>query len=143
MDRLQRDLNAARKAQDKDLTLVISTTIADARNREIELKREISDEDVLDVFRKGIKRRRESAEMYRKGGRAELADLEETQLKVLEKYLPASVSPDEIRAAVRDAIAGGANNIGAVMGKVVPRFKGRAEGSAISAVAREELAKHA
>lgn len=141
MERLQRDLNAARKAQNKDLTLVISTTIADARNREIELKRDLSDDDVIDVFRKGIKRRRESAEMYRKGGRAELAETEETQLKVLEQYLPAGVSAEEIRAAVQEAIAGGAASIGAVMGKVVPRFKGRAEGSAISAVAREELAK--
>ena len=59
---------------------------------------------------------------------------------MLEKYLPAQVNPDEIRAAVRAAIAGGAANVGAVMGKVMPQFKGRADGSAINAIAREELA---
>lgn len=141
MERLQRDLNASRKAQDKDLTLVVSTTIADARNREIELKRDLTDDDVIDVLRRGIKRRRESAEMFRKGGRAELADMEERQQKVLGLYLPAGVSTDEIRSAVLEAIASGASNIGVVMGKVAPRFKGRAEGSEISAIAREELAK--
>ncbi len=141
MERLQRDLNASRKAHDKDLTLVVSTTIADARNREIELKRDLTDEDVIDVLRRGIKRRRESAEMFRKGGRTELADMEERQQKVLGQYLPAAVNPDEIRAAVREAIAGGATNIGVVMSTVSPRFKGRAEGSEISAIVREELAK--
>ena len=59
---------------------------------------------------------------------------------MLERYLPAQVSPDEIRTAVRAAIAAGANNLGAVMGRVVPQFKGRAEGSVINAIAREELA---
>lgn len=141
MKRLQRDLNAARKAQDKDLTLVTSTTISEARNREIELKRDLTDDDVIDVFRRAIKRRRESEEMYRKGNRPELADREAREAAVLHGYLPASVDPEEIRAAVLEAIAGGATNIGGVMGKVVPRFKGRAEGSVISAVAREELAK--
>ena len=56
-------------------------------------------------------------------------------------YLPAAVSDDELRAAVRAAIDGGARNIGAVMGRVMPQFKGRAEGGAISAIAKEELSK--
>jgi uncharacterized protein YqeY len=60
---------------------------------------------------------------------------------VLEGYLPAAVSTDELRAAVRAAIAAGAANIGAVMGKVMPAFKGRADGGAISAIAKEELSK--
>ena len=58
----------------------------------------------------------------------------------LERYLPAPVSPDAIRAAVRAAIAGGATTIGAVMGKVLPQFKGQADGSVISTIVREELA---
>lgn len=139
--RLQRDLTAARKSQDKDRTLVLSTTIADARNREIEIRRDLTDDDVVEVLRRGIKRRRESAGMYRTGNRAELAQKEDAEAAVLADYLPAEVDPEEIRAAVREAMAGGAANVGAVMGKVVPRFKGRAEGSAINAIVREELAK--
>jgi uncharacterized protein YqeY len=75
------------------------------------------------------------------GKREDLAEKERNEVTVLEAYLPASVSDDELRAAVRAAIAGGATQIGAVMGKVLPQFKGRAEGSTINAIAREELAK--
>ena len=138
--RLQNDLNASRKAQDKHLTLLLGTISADVKNRKIELRRDPTDDEVIDVIRKGIKRRRESIDMYEKGGRAELAEKERAEVAILEKYLPAAVSDDELRAAVRAAIAAGAANIGAVMGKVLPQFKGRAEGGQINAIAKEELA---
>ena len=141
LGRLQGDLVAARKAQDKPRTMLLSTILSDAKNRRIELQRDLTNEDVVDVLRKGIRRRRESVEMYAKGGREDLADKERGEVAMLEHYLPAQVSDDELRAAVRAAIAGGAANIGAVMGKVMPQFKGRAEGGAINAIAREELAK--
>ena len=141
--RLQEDLNAARKAQDKPLVLLLGTVLADIRNREIELKRDLTDDDVTDVLRRGIKKRRESIEMYDKGGRADLAAIERAEVEALGKYLPASVSEDEIRDAVLAAINEGATNVGAVMGKVMPRFKGRAEGGTINAVVRDELAKRA
>ena len=139
--RLQNDLNASRKAQDKSLTLLLGTISADVKNRKIELRRDPTDDEVIDVIRKGIKRRRESIEMYEKGGRPELAEKERAEVGILEKYLPAAVSDEELRSAVRAAIAGGAATIGAVMGKVLPQFKGRAEGSQINAIAKEELAK--
>ena len=140
---LQRDLNAARKAQDKARVTLLGTIISDARNREIELKRDLTDDDVIDTLRKGIKKRRESIEMYDKGGRADLAAVERGEVEMLGKYLPAAVSDDEIRAAVVAAIGGGANNVGAVMGKVMGQFKGRAEGGTINTIVREELAKKA
>lgn len=137
--RLSFELTAARKGQDKPATLLLGSTLAEIRNRSIELKRDLTDEDVIDVIRRGIKKRRESIEIYEKAGRTELAATERAEVALLEKYLPAQVDPAEIRAAVRAAIAGGANNVGAVMGKVMPQFKGRADGSAINAIAREEL----
>jgi uncharacterized protein len=139
--RLQGDLNSARKSQDKAGTLLLSTVLSEVKNRKIELRREPADADVIDVLRKSIKRRRESVEMYTKGARKDLADKEMSEAAALEKYLPAQVSDDELRAAVRAAIAGGATQIGAVMGKVLPQFKGRAEGGTINAIAREELGK--
>ena len=141
MARLQGDLVAARKAQDKLRTVLLSTILSDAKNRKIELQRDLTDDDVVDVVRKGIKRRRESVEMYVKGGRDDLAEKERGEVTALEQYLPAQVSDDELRAAVRSAIAGGATTVGAVMGKVMPQFKGRAEGGTINAIARAELAK--
>jgi uncharacterized protein YqeY len=141
--RLQGDLNAARKSQDKAGTLLLSTVLSEIKNKKIELRRDPVDADVIDVLRKSIKRRRESIEMYARGGRQDLADKEQSEAAALEKYLPAQVSEDELRAAVVLAIAGGATQIGAVMGKVLPQFKGRAEGGVINAIAREELAKQA
>jgi len=122
--RLQGDLNSSRKAQDKAATLLLGTVLSEVKNKKIEL-------------------RRESVEMYTKGNRKDLADKETSEAAALEKYLPAQVSDAELRAAVRAAIAGGATQIGAVMGKVLPQFKGRAEGGTINAIAREELSKQA
>ena len=139
--RLQGDLNSARKSQDKAGTLLLSTVLSEIKNKKIELRRDPVDADVIDVLRKSIKRRRESIEMYTKGARKDLADKETTEAAALEKYLPAQVSDAELRAAVKAAIAGGATQIGAVMGKVLPQFKGRAEGGTINAIAREELSK--
>ena len=139
--RLQGDLNSARKSQDKPATLLLSTVLSEIKNKKIELRRDPTDAEVIDVLRKSIKRRRESVEMYAKGNRADLADKETAEAAALEKYLPARVSDDELRAAVKAAIAGGATQIGAVMGKVLPQFKGRAEGGTINAIAREELSK--
>jgi hypothetical protein len=140
-DRLAAELNAARKAQDKALTLVLGTILSDTKNREIELKRPLTDDDVIEVLRKGVKRRRESVEAYEKGGRAELAAQEAAEVVALERYLPALASEGDVREAVRAAIAGGASGIGPVMGAVMPQFKGRADGGMINRVVREELGK--
>ena len=141
LSRLQADQATARKAQEKDRVMLLGVTISEARNREIELRRALTDDDVVDVIRKGIKKRRESVELYTKAARTDLADKEQAEAALLEMYLPAQVDPEELRAAVRAAIASGATNIGAVMARVMPQFKGRAEGGTINALAREELAK--
>lgn len=140
-DRLAAELNAARKAQDKALTLVLGTILSDTKNREIELTRALTDDDVIEVLRKGVKRRRESVEAYEKGGRAELAAQEAAEVVALERYLPAMASEDDVRDAVRSAIAAGASGVGPVMGAVMPKFKGRADGGMINRVVREELGK--
>ena len=143
LTRLQSDLQSARKAQNKAQTLLLGTIISDVKNREIELKRELTDDDVSEVLRKGIKKRRESIEMFDKGGRADLAGTERDEVALLSRYLPAAVGDDEIRAAVVAAIDAGASNVGAVMGKVMGQFKGKAEGGTINTIVREELAKRA
>ncbi|HSU97789.1 MAG TPA: GatB/YqeY domain-containing protein [Gemmatimonadaceae bacterium] len=139
-DRLQADLNAARKAQDKSAVLLLGTILSDVKNKRIELRADPTDDEVLDVLRKGIKRRRESVEMYDKGNRPDLAEKERAEVAALEKYLPAQASEDEVRTAVRAAIAAGATSMGPLMGRVNPQFKGKADGSMISRIAKEELA---
>jgi uncharacterized protein YqeY len=138
--RLQEDLVTARKAQDKAATLLLSTVLADIKNRRIELMHEPTDADVIDVLRRGIKRRRESIEAFEKGARADLVAKEQSEVERLERYLPAPVGSDTIRVAVRAAIAAGSTTLGAVMGKVLPQFKGQTDGGTVSAIVREELA---
>lgn len=138
--RLQDELTAARKARDGAAVLVLGTTLSEVKNRAIKLRRDLTDDDVIDVVRRGIKKRRESIDLYDKAGRPELAKKERDEVMLLERYLPAQAGADEIRVAARAAIAAGASNVGAVMGKVMPLFKRKADGGAITSIVREELA---
>ncbi len=132
-------MNEARKQRDQPRTLLLSTILADLKNREIELQHPASDEETAEVLRRGIKRRREAAEQYAPAKRQDLADRELAEVKMLEEFLPPAVEPEEIRAAVREVIAAGARDLGQVMGKVMPRFKGRADGKLVNQIVREEL----
>ena len=138
-EELRARLNAARRAQDKGRTLLLSTTLAALKNRELELMRPATEDEVVEVLRRGIKTRRESVEQYTKAQRLDLAGKEAAEIAALEEFLPPAVEPAEIRAAVKAAIAAGAVDIGKVMSQVMPQFKGRAEGKQISQIAREEL----
>jgi uncharacterized protein len=136
---LRAALNSARKAQNKERTLVLGTIIANLKNREIELRRPATDDEVIDVLRKGIKIRREAIEQYTAGKREDLVASEAAQIRVLEEFLPPEVDPAEIRAAVKTAISSGAKDVGKVMSQVMPKFKGRADGKLINQIVREEL----
>ena len=137
--RLQAEQVAARKAQDRDRVLLLGTVIAEAHNREIELRRDLVDADVVEVVRKAVKKRREASTLYETAGRADLAAREAAEAEALDGFLPAAVDPEEIRAAIRAAVDAGATAVGAVMGVVLPQFKGRADGAQVSALVREAL----
>jgi uncharacterized protein len=138
-ERIRADLNGARRSRDKLATMVLTTMLSEVRNREIEVGHELSDDEVVQAVTSAIKRRRESAEQMRAGGRTELAEKEEREAELLQVYLPPQLTESEVREMVREAIAGGANNIGAVMGRIAPRIKGRFEGREANRIAREEL----
>lgn len=138
-ERLRADLNAARKERDKLVTAVLTMTLSEARNREIELGRELSNAEVVEVVTRAAKRRREAAEQMAQGGRAELAAKEDREATLLTEYLPAQLSEAEVRAMVREAVAGGADSIGALMGAIMPRLKGTFDGKEANRIAREEL----
>jgi uncharacterized protein len=139
-DRLRAAMNEARKQRDQARTLLLSTILSDIKNREIELGQTPTDDETAEVLRRGVKKRRESVEAYEKAGRTDAAATEATEIKVLESYLPAAVPAEDIRAAVREAIAAGAQDMGKVMGAVMPKFKGRADGKLVNQIVREELA---
>jgi uncharacterized protein YqeY len=137
--RLQADLVEARKARDKLRTLVLSTTLSELRNLEIDLGREAEDPDTVTVLAKAVKRRKEAAEQMRAGAREELAEREETEAKILAAYLPQSLPEDEVRAMIREILAEGVAELGPIMGRLMPRLKGRFDGKEANRIVREEL----
>jgi hypothetical protein len=140
-DTLREELNAARKARDKLRTVLYSSTLSEIKYKEVELGREATDADVIDVINKAIKRRREASEQMRAGNRLELAEKEDQEAALLIKYLPAQLSEAEVRGLVREAIASGAGNMGAVMGRIMPKIKGAFDGKEANRIVKEELEK--
>ena len=138
-NRLSADLTEARKARDKARTLCLSTTLSEVRNREIDAGTEASDDDVLEVLTKAIKQRRDAAEQMRAGGREELAAKEESEAELLQAYLPRPYSPEEVREIIREIVDGGAPHMGAVMGQLMPRIRGRFDGKQANALVREVM----
>jgi len=133
-------MNEARKRRDQPRTILLSTILADLKNRELELQHPPSDEEAAEVLRRGIKRRREAADLYKAAQRTDLADKELAEVAMLEEFLPAGLDADEIRRVIREAIAAGATDLGKLMGQVMPQLKGRADGKLVNQIAREELA---
>jgi uncharacterized protein len=138
-ERLRVDLNAARRSRERLRIAVLSMTISEVRNVEIELGREATDAEVVDVVNRAVKRRREAVEQMRAAARMELAAKEEEEARILTTYLPAQLTEDEVRALVRAAIAAGATSMGDVMAAVMPRLKGRFDGRDANRIVREEL----
>jgi uncharacterized protein YqeY len=137
--RLQSSLVTARKAQDKERTLVLSTLVAQVKDHGLKIDHPIADADVVDVLRKGLKTRQDSIEQFEKAGRTELAEKEKAQVKVIEEFLPAAIDPAVVQAAAKAAVAAGAKDIGALMKVLMPQFKGKADGKVINDAAREAL----
>jgi uncharacterized protein YqeY len=138
--RLQEDLKEARKAREKLRTLVLSTTLSDLRNREIEIGGEADDQETVSVIAKAVKRRKEAAEQMRAGGREELAERETREAEILSRYMPEGLSEDEVREIVRSILSKGPRELGPVMGQLMPRIKGRFDGREANRIVREELA---
>jgi uncharacterized protein len=119
---------------------VIETLSAGRRDQE----KQLSDEEALAVLRKQARMRHEAIEQYRKGGREDLASKEEVELAIIESYLPAAATEDQIRAVVREVIAAtgasGPKDMGVVMRTTMSRLGGRADGRQVQGLVREELA---
>jgi uncharacterized protein YqeY len=144
INRLEGDLTAAMKERNATRRDALRLILSSLRSAEKELQRPLSDDEELQVLQRERKRRLESIEAFRAGGRAEQAAAEESELAVLEEFMPEPLSEDELEQIVDDAIAEvGATSIrdiGRVMADVMPQIAGRADGSAVSQLVREKLA---
>jgi uncharacterized protein len=138
-ERLRADLNTARREKDRLRLAVLTMTVSELHNREIELGREPSDAEVEEVIGRAVKRRREAADQIRQAGREEMAEKEEREAELLAPYLPAPLTEEQVRQIVRQAVTDGAANVGAVMSAVMPQLKGRFDGRETNRIVREEL----
>lgn len=142
---LQQHLTEAMRAQDKVRAGTLRMALTSVTNEEVAGKehRELTEDDVLKVLAKEAKKRREAAEAYAGAGRPELAAQEEAELAVLEGYLPAQLSDEELaemaRVAVQEAGATDQRGMGQVMKILQPRVAGRAEGGRIAAAVKQAL----
>lgn len=140
---LLRQMNQAVKDGDKLKLSTIRLVRAAVKNKEIELRRELRDEDVVQVISTLIRQRLESIEQFKKGGRKDLVDKEEKELSILRSFMPPQLSRDEIKELVQQVVkelqATGAKDMGRVMKEVIPRVAGRADNRVVSEVVREVL----
>ena len=128
-DRINEDLTAAMKAKAAERLSVLRMMKAAVRNKEIDLRTELDDAQVVQVLSTLIKQRKDSIEQFTRGGRGDLADKEAAEIKVIEEYLPAAVSEDEIASVVAEVIretgASSPKDLGRVMKDCMSRFSGR------------------
>jgi uncharacterized protein YqeY len=142
--RMEEDLKAAMLEHENERRDALRLLLASLRSAEKELQRPLSDDEELQVLQRERKRRVEAAEAFRGGGRDEQAEKEERELAVLEEFMPAPLTEEELEEIVDDVIAEvGATNLrqlGRVMADVMPQVAGRADGSMVSQLVREKLA---
>ncbi|MDT9595361.1 GatB/YqeY domain-containing protein [Nocardioides zeae] len=147
-DRLRADLTTAMKARDSLRSSTLRMVLTAVTTAEVSGKeaRELSDEDVLAILGKEAKKRREAADAFAEGGRTESAEKERAEADVISDYLPAQLDGAELERIVADAVAStgsageGMKAMGKVMGVVQPQVKGRADGGAVAAEVRRQLA---
>jgi hypothetical protein len=136
---VREDVKEAMRAAQKERLGVLRMLLAALKNEEIAKGRELTDEDCLGVVSKAVKQRKDSVAQYRLGGREDLAVKEEAEIAILQRYLPAQLTADDVRAMVRELVATGAGNVGAVMKQLSPRIKGRFDGAEANRIVREVL----
>ncbi len=143
-ERLDEDLKSAMRAKDSLRMNTIRGLKSAIKYREIELMKPLDDTGILGVVGSEIKRRRDSVEQYRAGNRADLADKEEAEIRILQDYLPQQLTQAELEAKVDEVIgrvgAKGPKDMGAVMKALLPEVQGRADGKVVSELVKQRLA---
>jgi uncharacterized protein len=145
LQKLDDDLKSSLKASDKLRLSVVRMAKAAIKNRQIDKGSELSDDDIIAVLLTLAKQRRESIEMFAKGGREDLAEQERQELGILQAYLPQQLTPEELDSiileAIRESAAQGTQDMGKVMRLIMPKVKGVADGKIVNQRVKELLEK--
>jgi len=141
--RIQDDVKAAMKAKEKARLATLRLISAAIKQREVDERTELNDEQVLAVLEKMIKQRRDSISQYQSAGRQELADQEMSEIAIIEAYMPEGLSDEEIaaliEAAVNESGAESIRDMGKVMGLLKPKMQGRADMGKVSGLVKQKL----
>ena len=144
-EKLSEDMKAAMRAKQSERLATIRLINAAIKQREVDERIELSDEQVLTVIEKMIKQRKDSITQFEAGGRQDLADKEKAELVVLGEYMPAQLSDAEVQAEVAAAVAqagaSGPQDMGRVMAVLKPKLAGRADMTAVSGLVKAALAR--
>ena len=144
LEKLTEDMKQAMKAGEKDRLLAIRLVRGQIKDAAINKRDDLSADEELQIVPNAVKKRKESIEIYTKAGRLDLAEKEQKELDVIQTYLPQQLSADEIEVIVDEAIAETnaqtVKEMGKVMGIVIPKTKGRADGKLVSNLVRQKLA---
>ena len=142
-EQLTADMKEAMKNKEKERLAVIRMVRGAIRQQEIDGQKELGDEDVIAVISKEVKMRRDSIEEFQKGGREDLVENTQAEIDVLLPYLPAQLSEDEVRELVKAAVeqtgAATPKDMGKVMGVLMPKVKGRADGKMVNTIVKSFL----
>jgi uncharacterized protein YqeY len=142
-ERIEKDYVTAFKAKKTDEVAVLRMLKAAVKNKQVDLRRELADNEVLDVVARQVKQRQESIDQFRAANRNDLAEIEERELLILRTYLPKALSPEELEKAVVSTIqalgASGMQDMGKVMSAILGEFAGRVDGKELSALVRARL----
>ena len=142
-EQLTADMKEAMKNKEKDRLAVIRMVRGAIRQQEIDGQKELGEEDVIAVISKEVKMRRDSIEEFQKGGREDLVGKTQAEIDVLLPYLPAQLSEDEVRELVKAAVeqtgAATPKDMGKVMGVLMPKVKGRADGKMVNTIVKSFL----
>jgi hypothetical protein len=143
-DQLFNDQKAAMKSGDKPRLATIRLVMAAIKQQEVDSRKDLSDDDVITILTKMVKQRRDSIDQYTKAGRSDLADQESAEIAIIEQYLPAQLSAEEVAGIIDEVIAAtgaaGPQDMGKVMGQLKGKLQGRADMGAASAIVRQKLA---
>ncbi len=142
-ERFSSELKDSLKAGDRLKLSTIRLIMASLKNREIEKRGSLSEEEIIDLLVSLSKQRKESIEEFKKGGRQDLVDKETEELKIIEFYLPQQLTPEEIKKIIGETItetgASSPKDIGKVMKVLMPKVKGRADGKLVNEMVKELL----
>lgn len=145
LDGIQSDLKEAQLARDEVKVSTLRLLLSEIKNAEIAKVGDLSDQDIISVIQKEVKKRKEAATAFRSGGREEAAVKEEAESRILEQYLPAQLSTEELTNIVEDTInemgAATVQDMGKVIGAVMSKVKGQADGGAVSSIVKERFAE--